>query len=127
MDATWRPSYDIRVSSKEPIVNFSCIGEVYLSPGHEWKNVKLTLSTGQSSLMMSPPELAPESLTLESKVRAKTLKSPSKVESHWSMSSLMVDVTSPVSFSSTLKSNRAEYLSLKLPAKFHHSVTPKLR
>ncbi len=58
-NAGWFPNYDIRVQDVENPINLSYKGNVYQTSGEEWKNVKLTLSTGDFSQTGTKPELLP--------------------------------------------------------------------
>ncbi len=57
--AGWSPSYDIRVSSADTVVELTYSAFVRQSTGEDWKDVHLTLSTSQPSLGGAPPELPP--------------------------------------------------------------------
>jgi hypothetical protein len=57
--AGWTPTYDIRVSSADTIVELTYSAFVRQNTGEEWKDVSLTLSTSQPSLGGAPPELPP--------------------------------------------------------------------
>lgn len=57
-NAGWIPSYDLRaVDAKSPI-QLMYKAQVYQTTGFDWKNIKLTLSTGNPMLAGNKPELA---------------------------------------------------------------------
>jgi uncharacterized protein (TIGR02231 family) len=57
--AGWRPTYDIRVSSADTVVELTYAAFVRQNTGEDWNNVRLTLSTAQPALGGTPPELQP--------------------------------------------------------------------
>lgn len=58
-NAAWFPTYDIRAKDVNSPVNITYKANVSQHSGEEWKNVKLTLSTGNPSVSGSKPELSP--------------------------------------------------------------------
>ena len=58
-NASWYPSYDIRAKDVNSPVNISYKANVSQHSGEEWKNIKLTLSTGNPSISGNKPELSP--------------------------------------------------------------------
>lgn len=63
-DASWHPIYDLRVKEVGEPVTVACKAMVYQYTGVEWKNVKLTLSTGNPSIGGQKPELNPWYLSI---------------------------------------------------------------
>lgn len=57
--AGWRPSYDFRVEDITKPLEITHNADVYQSSGEDWKQVKLTLSTGDPSLNATRPDLLP--------------------------------------------------------------------
>jgi uncharacterized protein (TIGR02231 family) len=57
--AGWTPTYDIRVSSADTIVELTYAAFVQQNSGEDWKDVQLTLSTAQPALGGAPPDLQP--------------------------------------------------------------------
>lgn len=57
--AGWSPVYDIRATEGKNTVQMSMRANVFQNTGIEWKNVKLTLSTGNPSLGGNKPNLSP--------------------------------------------------------------------
>ena len=57
--AGWTPTYDIRVSSADTLVELTYSAFVRQNTGEDWKNVHLTLSTSLPALGGAPPELQP--------------------------------------------------------------------
>jgi len=58
-DAGWQPNYDIRVKDVTEPVNLTYRAEVTQNTGEAWKDVKLTLSTGNPSESAQAPTLDP--------------------------------------------------------------------
>lgn len=58
-NASWYPTYDIRAKDVNSPVSISYKANVSQQSGEEWKNIKLTLSTGNPSVSGSKPELSP--------------------------------------------------------------------
>ncbi len=57
--ASWYPTYDVRATSTHSPVNITYKANVSQQCGEDWKDVKLTLSTGNPSISASKPELQP--------------------------------------------------------------------
>jgi len=57
--AGWFPNYDVRVADVNEPVNLTYKASVYQSTGEDWKNVDLTLSTGEPSTSGNKPNLDP--------------------------------------------------------------------
>lgn len=57
--AGWFPNYDVRVADVNEPVNLTYKASVYQSTGEDWKNIKLTLSTGEPSTSGNKPNLDP--------------------------------------------------------------------
>ncbi|MEL6275600.1 MAG: mucoidy inhibitor MuiA family protein, partial [Bacteroidota bacterium] len=58
-DASWTPNYDIRVKDVTKPVSLTYRAEVAQNTGEIWKDVKLTLSTGNPSESAQAPSLTP--------------------------------------------------------------------
>ncbi|RYD88587.1 MAG: mucoidy inhibitor MuiA family protein, partial [Sphingobacteriales bacterium] len=58
-NASWYPTYDIRAKNVNSPINITYKANVSQQCGEEWKNVKLTLSTGNPTVSGSKPELNP--------------------------------------------------------------------
>jgi hypothetical protein len=63
-NASWYPTYDIRAKNVNSPVSISYKANVAQQSGEEWKNIKLTLSTGNPTVSGSKPDLTPYYLTL---------------------------------------------------------------
>ncbi|RCH56515.1 hypothetical protein DJ568_01255 [Mucilaginibacter hurinus] len=63
-NAAWYPTYDIRAKNVNAPVAIAYKANVSQRCGEEWKNVKLTLSTGNPALSGGKPSLNPNYLTL---------------------------------------------------------------
>jgi len=62
-NASWYPTYDIRVKDVSNPVNISYKANVSQNCGEEWKDVRLTLSTGNPTISGNKPELKPDYLS----------------------------------------------------------------
>ena len=58
-NAGWYPSYDIRAKNINTPLNIAYKANVTQNCGEDWKNIKLTLSTGNPSISGSKSELKP--------------------------------------------------------------------
>ncbi len=58
-NASWFPTYDIRAKNINSPISISYKANVSQQSGEDWKNIKLTLSTGNPSVSGSKPELNP--------------------------------------------------------------------
>jgi uncharacterized protein (TIGR02231 family) len=56
-DAGWTPNYDLNVKNIDSPVDLSYKAFVHQSSGEDWKNVKLTISTGNPTESGTKPEL----------------------------------------------------------------------
>ncbi|MBS1525294.1 MAG: mucoidy inhibitor MuiA family protein [Bacteroidetes bacterium] len=61
--ANWFPTYDIRAKDINSPISISYKANVSQQSGEDWKNIKLTLSTGNPTVSGSKPELSPYFLT----------------------------------------------------------------
>ncbi len=57
--AGWVPGYDIRATDVSSPLTMACKAQVYQNTGEDWKNVKLTLSTGNPTQSGTKPNLTP--------------------------------------------------------------------
>ncbi|QXV65212.1 mucoidy inhibitor MuiA family protein [Mucilaginibacter sp. 21P] len=58
-NASWYPTYDIRAKDVNSPISISYKANVTQQSGEDWKNIKLTLSTGNPTISGSKPELKP--------------------------------------------------------------------
>ncbi len=58
-NASWFPTYDIRAKNVNSPISISYKANVSQQSGEDWKNIKLTLSTGNPTVSGSRPELSP--------------------------------------------------------------------
>ena len=63
-NAGWYPTYDIRAKDVNSPVSISYKANVSQQSGEEWKNIKLTLSTGNPTVSGNKPDLTPYFLNL---------------------------------------------------------------
>ncbi|WP_045112947.1 DUF4139 domain-containing protein [Microscilla marina] len=59
MNAGWRPIYDLRAKNSKSPIQLSYKAEVFQNTGIDWKNVDITLSTGNPSQSGYKPDLNP--------------------------------------------------------------------
>jgi len=62
-DAGWIPSYDIRIKDIDSPLNLTYKAKVFQNTGEDWKDVNLTLSTGNPSISNYKPDLETYYLT----------------------------------------------------------------
>ncbi|WP_374950630.1 DUF4139 domain-containing protein [Mucilaginibacter sp.] len=62
-NAGWYPTYDVRAKDVNSPISITYKANVSQQCGEEWKNVKLTLSTGNPTVSGSKPQLNPDYLT----------------------------------------------------------------
>jgi hypothetical protein len=58
-NASWFPTYDIRAKNVKSPISISYKANVSQQSGEDWKNIKLTLSTGNPTVSGSKPNLTP--------------------------------------------------------------------
>jgi len=58
-NASWFPTYDIRAKNVNSPISISYKANVSQQSGEDWKNIKLTLSTGNPTVAGNKPELNP--------------------------------------------------------------------
>jgi hypothetical protein len=64
-NANWFPSYDIRAKNVNSPISISYKANVSQRTGEDWKNIKLTLSTGSPIVSGDKPQLSPYYLSLD--------------------------------------------------------------
>jgi len=57
--ASWTPTYDIRVASSDTTVSLTYSAFVRQNTGEDWKDASITLTTSRPAMGGSPPELHP--------------------------------------------------------------------
>jgi hypothetical protein len=60
--ASWYPVYDIRAKNVNSPISITYKANVSQQSGEEWKNIRITLSTGNPTVSGSKPELTPDYL-----------------------------------------------------------------
>jgi len=58
-NASWFPTYDIRAKNVNSPISIAYKANVSQQSGEDWKNIKLTLSTGNPTISGSKPEITP--------------------------------------------------------------------
>lgn len=71
-DCGWAPSYDLSATDLSQSINLKYKAQVYNNTGNEWKDVQLTLSTGDPMLSAAHPILAPWYLDYYNQVQDQT-------------------------------------------------------
>ena len=56
-EAGWKPAYDLRIKDIQKPISLTYKASVYQNTDEDWKNIKLTLSSGNPQLSASKPEL----------------------------------------------------------------------
>ena len=56
-DASWQPSYDVRISPDMTGVSVKSMGQVNQRSGEDWQGVRLVLSTSMPQIGLDPPEV----------------------------------------------------------------------
>jgi len=67
--AGWTPTYDIRVSSADTMVELTYAAFVRQNTGEDWRDIQMTLSTAQPALGGTPPELQPWYVSVAPQIR----------------------------------------------------------
>jgi hypothetical protein len=62
--ASWYPTYDIRAKNVNSPISITYKANVSQQSGEDWKNIKVTLSTGNPTISGSKPEFTPNYLNL---------------------------------------------------------------
>ena len=153
-NAGWVPSYDIRSTSTDKGIKITYKAKIYQNTGIEWKNIKLTLSTGDLNTSNKKPELfpwylnyynvykkrysynksramAPQTLGAkaeesldEDKVVSKTLADFST--SIQNMTNTEFKIALPLNLKSDNKGKLIEVKQDKLPAQYRYLAIPKV-
>ncbi|WP_162996537.1 DUF4139 domain-containing protein [Mucilaginibacter celer] len=107
-NASWYPSYDIRAKDVKSPLSIAYKANVSQKSGEEWKNVKLTLSTGSPSLNNIKPELGPNYLNFENRYRGGS-GSVSEVVSGYAANKATMGYTVPVEVSMVENQTNVEF------------------
>jgi len=70
-NATWSPSYDIRVNNTDSSLALSYFAEVTQTTGENWQDCHLMLSTSNPSIGSTPPALPQKTIDLRQEVQVK--------------------------------------------------------
>ena len=66
-NASWSPSYDVRISSEDNSMALTYFGRVQQSTGENWGSCDISLSTATPSLGGTPPELPQKQIIIKPK------------------------------------------------------------
>lgn len=153
-NAGWIPSYDIRSKNKDEGIEITYKGSIYQNTGNDWKNIKITLSTGNLNLNNQKPNLsvwyvqyyneynkkrnyprgAKPSMEKET-VASEDYKQPSEVnaqtltsftETIQNMVNTEFKIGIPMNIKSDGKGKLIEITKNNLPAQYRYYAVPKL-
>ncbi|WP_435622470.1 mucoidy inhibitor MuiA family protein [Flagellimonas sp.] len=79
-DAGWIPNYDIKSEKLRAPINLAYKAHVYQKTGNDWKNVNITLSTGNPILNVSKPSLGTQYLNFTNRGSKSRFSSTKKKE-----------------------------------------------
>jgi len=77
-DAGWVPNYDIKSSGLNAPISLAYKGNVYQNTGQDWKNVKISLSTGNPQYNISKPTIEAHYLNFVSAYNKRNAATTSK-------------------------------------------------
>jgi uncharacterized protein (TIGR02231 family) len=100
----WVPMYDIRVKDTNTPASITAKANVYQNTGQEWKNVKLSLSTGNPSRSNTKPAINPWSLYLYD-------RSTTKARYKMTQKSMAMDDAEPASYEGRAEKMESRSLS----------------
>ncbi len=73
--AYWNPVYEIHTAGKGEDIEFRLRAQITQTTGEDWKNVAVSLYTGNPSVSNSLPEIAPVYLEIRPEFKARTMNS----------------------------------------------------
>ena len=90
-DCGWAATYDLSAKDINQKINLKYKAQVYNNTGNDWKNVTLTLSTGDPHLSASHPELSPWYLNSSNvrKMKSKAYYAPQVVQQNYRDSAIL--------------------------------------
>ena len=131
--AGWMPKYDIRSSNTTDPVELTYKADVFQNTGNDWKNVDLTLSTGNPSVNNTQPELSPWYLYFVQQVAVTRYDNKNRKDALANAVQLYEDdvnanfvIQIPYSILSNNESSTVEIQKYDLPSQFKHYAAPKL-
>ena len=68
-NASWKPTYEARLNTRNKTVEIMQYGTISQHPGEEWRNIDLTFSTARPIIGTVPPELETRWLNLDEPVK----------------------------------------------------------
>jgi uncharacterized protein (TIGR02231 family) len=149
-DAGWIPEYDLRATDVKSPLELSYKANVFQKSNENWKNVKLTLSTGNPALGGAKPLLQPWYLVFQEPMRLKTkmkmdeagyapaemVETKSLMQPEAAMNNLVVvttgqttasfNITTPYTILTDGKKYLVEIQKNTLAARFEYQSVPKL-
>lgn len=80
--ATWQPSYEMRIDQINQPINMLYKAQVQQNTGVDWKNVKLSLTSGRANQNTFAPELQPWFLNYSSPIVSRQVAGKAKAAMH---------------------------------------------
>lgn len=150
--AGWNPVYDIRATDSNSPVKLDYRATIFQNTGVDWKNVKLTLSTGNPSQSGTQPALNPWRISFYSPVvqknnlyprdkRAEAVAVPQEMykaeakkaddassytEVSESQTNILYEISIPYTIPSDNKPHSVNIQSFSMPAQYKYYSAPKL-
>eukprot|EP00731_Ephydatia_muelleri_P007217 Em0003g1465a len=81
-NASWSPSYDVRVLPAEDLMRVQYFGHIKQWTGEDWLNAKISLSTAQPSLGGTPPTLGQHTIKFSAPTYSHLTRNMDETESH---------------------------------------------
>lgn len=116
----WVPKYNLRAKDVESPLELNYKAEVYQNTGYDWKNVDLTLSTGEPLKSGTKPKLQKWVLYDGSKIYG------SRMSSSKNFTNTSFQLKTKYSIPSNGKNYTASLADYSIPATYKYSCVPKL-
>ncbi|WP_158993042.1 DUF4139 domain-containing protein [Mucilaginibacter sp. L196] len=152
-NARWYPSYDIKAKNVNSPLSVSYKANVSQQSGEDWKNIKLSLSTGNPAISGSKPELNPYYLNFDESsnrqadyasssvsnnelaevvvtkgygTQQKEYSNPVMVNQVDNQTNVEFKIDNPYSIPSDGKQYTVQIQQFDLPATYQYAIAPKL-
>lgn len=151
--ARWRPSYDLRIDQVNAPIQLTSKAMVQQNTGVDWKNVKLTLTSGVANQSIHAPTLSPWYIGYASEVRPMAMMADTEVSevqyvdkmrtkdvsvaklqtstmddyvtTESSQLNLSYNIDVPYTILSNNKSHSVALQNIEIPATYEYVCTPK--
>ena len=120
-NAGWHAKYDLRAINITKPISLIYKGEVYQNSGFDWKNVKLTLSTGEPLQNGTKPELQTWWLSFVSY----STNSKDKANKKTNSTTHTFKIKTPYTIPTDGKYHSIEIIKYSLPSEYEYSSIPK--